>query len=83
MAKGCGKSCFVPILYLPKTTLHVKLVENHCFAKPIDYVSFVGKTAFSVNLATTDGRFSLILNVYEPSLTLFPQKRLNALLANG
>ena len=39
MAKGCGKGCFVPIrlsdLYLPKTTFHVKLTENHSFIKPI------------------------------------------------
>ena len=46
MFKGCGKGCLVPIklsnLYLPKTTLHVKLVKNYCSAKPIDLVFFVG-----------------------------------------
>ena len=39
MSKGCGKGCLVPIrlsnLYLPKTTLHVKLAENYCSTKPI------------------------------------------------
>ena len=37
MTKGCGKGCLVSIrlsdLYLPKSTLHIKLTENHCFAK--------------------------------------------------
>ena len=39
MSKGCGKGCLVLIrlsdLYLPKTTLHVKLAEYYCSTKPI------------------------------------------------
>ena len=37
ISKGCGKGCLIPIrlsdLYLPKTTLHIKLAKNHCPTK--------------------------------------------------
>ena len=45
MSKGCGKGGLIPIrfsdLYLPKTTLHIKLAENHCSTKPIYKVFLV------------------------------------------
>ena len=40
MTKRRGEGCFIPTkffdLYLPKTTLHVKLTEDDCLTKPVN-----------------------------------------------